>query len=66
MEAKDEELLKAISELMTIKNCFRCCGRVMMPTEGGPQDGEPRFTLALGQALIKVSQAKVDEWEKED
>lgn len=66
MEAKDEELLKAISEFMTIRNCFYCCGRVMMPTEGGPQDGEPRFTLALGQALIKVSQKRIDKWETED
>lgn len=64
LESENELLIRSIAELYAIKRIFISCGRLMLPTESGPQCGEPYYTKALGKALIKTSQKTIDELKK--
>jgi hypothetical protein len=60
LESFDPDVVEATSKLMAIKSIFYSCGRLFLPTEIGPQCGEPMMTLGLGKALMEVSQAELD------
>ena len=60
-ESMSDKIMDSLSEYLSMMDVFYSCGRVMLPTESGPQCGEAEFTLALGKALLKVSEERISD-----
>jgi hypothetical protein len=64
LEAGDPVVIDICSQWQAVSHFFYCVGRLMIPTHGGPQFGEPDYSLVLGQITTDIAQATIKKREE--